>query len=117
MQDISVLKEKFEKIYAKRCFGNEDISQCPLGDKCECKKAAEIKAYMYSIIGSLYYKYSIWDFNGYSGEYDQIVEKDNLSQDYNIYVFHGTDGDDSDNSGKEALTVSMPFLSFEICSG
>ena len=27
---------------------------------------------------------------------NEIVEKENLEQDYNIYVFHGTDGDDWD---------------------
>jgi uncharacterized protein len=34
---------------------------------------------------------------------NDIVEKENLAQDYNIYVFHGTDGDDWDTEGKEAL--------------
>jgi len=32
-----------------------------------------------------------------------IVESDNLSRDYNIYVFHGTDGDDWDSDGKETI--------------
>ncbi len=34
---------------------------------------------------------------------NDIVEKENLARDYNIYVFHGTDGDDWDTDGKEAL--------------
>ena len=34
---------------------------------------------------------------------NEIVEKENLVQDYNIYVFHGTDGDDWDTDGKEAI--------------
>ena len=34
---------------------------------------------------------------------NEIVEKENLAKDYNIYVFHGTDGDDWDTEGKEAL--------------
>lgn len=34
---------------------------------------------------------------------NEIVEKENLERDYNIYVFHGTDGDDWDSNG--VLTV------------
>ncbi|WP_373500453.1 DUF444 family protein [Desulfococcus sp.] len=34
---------------------------------------------------------------------NEIVEKENLEKDYNIYVFHGTDGDDWDADGKETL--------------
>jgi uncharacterized protein len=34
---------------------------------------------------------------------NDIVENENLARDYNIYVFHGTDGDDWDTEGREAL--------------
>jgi uncharacterized sporulation protein YeaH/YhbH (DUF444 family) len=34
---------------------------------------------------------------------NEIVEKENLVQDYNIYIFHGTDGDDWDTDGKESI--------------
>jgi len=34
---------------------------------------------------------------------NEIVAKENLARDYNIYVFHGTDGDDWDSEGKEML--------------
>jgi hypothetical protein len=34
---------------------------------------------------------------------NEIVENENLAQDYNIYVFHGTDGDDWDTEGKETM--------------
>ena len=34
---------------------------------------------------------------------NEIVETGNLAQDYNIYVFHGTDGDDWDIDGSETL--------------
>ena len=34
---------------------------------------------------------------------NEIVAKESLAQDYNIYVFHGTDGDDWDSEGKESL--------------
>jgi len=34
---------------------------------------------------------------------NEIVAKESLARDYNIYVFHGTDGDDWDSEGKESL--------------
>jgi hypothetical protein len=34
---------------------------------------------------------------------NEIVEQENLIRDYNIYVFHGTDGDDWDTDGKETI--------------
>lgn len=34
---------------------------------------------------------------------NQIIEKENLYRDYNIYVFHGTDGDDWDANGTETI--------------
>jgi len=34
---------------------------------------------------------------------NEMVEKENLARDYNIYVFHGTDGDDWDTEGKETI--------------
>ncbi len=43
---------------------------------------------------------------------NEIVEKENLIQDYNIYIFHGTDGDDWDTSGKEALPELKKMLAY-----
>ena len=34
---------------------------------------------------------------------NKIVETENLVRDYNIYIFHGTDGDDWDTTGKETI--------------
>jgi uncharacterized sporulation protein YeaH/YhbH (DUF444 family) len=34
---------------------------------------------------------------------NEIVEKESLDNDYNIYVFHGTDGDDWDTEGRESI--------------
>ncbi len=34
---------------------------------------------------------------------NEIVEKEGLAKDYNIYVFHGTDGDDWDTNGRETI--------------
>lgn len=41
-----------------------------------------------------------------------IVEKENLVQDYNIYVFHGTDGDDWDTDGTEAIPELIKMLTY-----
>jgi uncharacterized sporulation protein YeaH/YhbH (DUF444 family) len=41
---------------------------------------------------------------------NKIVKKENLIQDYNIYVFHGTDGDDWDTDGKAAIPELKKML-------
>ena len=43
---------------------------------------------------------------------NQIVEKENLVQDYNIYIFHGTDGDDWDTDGKESIPELKKMLTY-----
>ena len=43
---------------------------------------------------------------------NEIVDKENLSRDYNIYVFHGTDGDDWDTEGKEAIPELKKMLGY-----
>ena len=43
---------------------------------------------------------------------NKIVEEENLVRDYNIYVFHGTDGDDWDTEGKETLPELGKMLSY-----
>ncbi len=43
---------------------------------------------------------------------NRIVEKGELQRDYNIYVFHGTDGDDWDTTGKEALPELKRMLTY-----
>jgi uncharacterized sporulation protein YeaH/YhbH (DUF444 family) len=43
---------------------------------------------------------------------NDIVEKENLIRDYNIYVFHGTDGDDWDTDGKESIPQLKKMLSY-----
>ncbi|MBA3028074.1 MAG: DUF444 family protein [Desulfobacteraceae bacterium] len=42
----------------------------------------------------------------------EIVEKENLINDYNIYIFHGTDGDDWDTTGSETLPEVKKILSY-----
>ena len=41
---------------------------------------------------------------------NKIVEKENLAQDYNIYVFHGTDGDDWDSEGEKSIPELKKML-------
>ena len=43
---------------------------------------------------------------------NEIVEKENLAQDYNIYIFHGTDGDDWDTDGKESIPELKKMLAY-----
>ncbi len=43
---------------------------------------------------------------------NEIVEKEGLARDYNIYVFHGTDGDDWDTEGKEAVAELEKMVNY-----
>jgi len=43
---------------------------------------------------------------------NEIVEKENLARDYNIYVFHGTDGEDWDSEGQEAIPEIEQMLGY-----
>jgi len=43
---------------------------------------------------------------------NRIVEEESLERDYNIYVFHGTDGDDWDTKGEKALPQLEKMLSY-----
>ncbi len=48
---------------------------------------------------------------------NEIVDKENLAEDYNIYVFHGTDGDDWDSSGKDAIPELEKMLKYTSRTG
>ena len=43
---------------------------------------------------------------------NEIVEQENLTSDYNIYIFHGTDGDDWDTEGKEAIPELKKMIAY-----
>lgn len=43
---------------------------------------------------------------------NQIVETEHLTADYNIYVFHGTDGDDWDEDGRQMIAETTKMLSY-----
>lgn len=43
---------------------------------------------------------------------NKIVQEEQLAKDYNIYVFHGTDGDDWDSNGEKAIAAIRKMLLF-----
>ena len=43
---------------------------------------------------------------------NHIVKEENLAADYNIYVFHGTDGDDWDTEGKKAIPALKAMMEY-----
>ena len=43
---------------------------------------------------------------------NEIVEAGNFARDYNIYVFHGTDGEDWDTDGRSTLTELRKILTY-----
>ncbi|GAB6907765.1 conserved hypothetical protein [Desulfosarcina cetonica] len=43
---------------------------------------------------------------------NRIVKEENLASDYNIYVFHGTDGDDWDTEGKRAIPALKEMFGY-----
>lgn len=43
---------------------------------------------------------------------NDLVEQENLARDYNIYVFHGTDGDDWDSEGDAAIPELKRMLTY-----
>ena len=43
---------------------------------------------------------------------NEIIEKESLAKDYNIYVFHGTDGDDWDTYGQETIPQINRLLNY-----
>ena len=62
-----------------------------------------------------YYSYKVAGGTRVASAYklvNEIVEKESLARDYNIYVFHGTDGDDWDTDGKDALKELSEMLEY-----
>lgn len=43
---------------------------------------------------------------------NRVVKQENLAADYNIYVFHGTDGDDWDTEGKKAIPALKEMMEY-----
>jgi len=74
MKDIIHIKEKLEAFLAKKCCGLNSISECKKGDKCTCKIAAEMQAYLQAIIPDPYYKFTIHDFDGLSLDNSLLID-------------------------------------------
>ncbi len=43
---------------------------------------------------------------------NKIIEEESLARDYNIYIFHGTDGDDWDSKGEETIPELKKMLTY-----
>lgn len=62
-----------------------------------------------------YYNLSVAGGTQVSSAYqlvNKIVEEENLARDNNIYVFHGTDGDDWDTKGEKAIPELRKMLAY-----
>ncbi len=65
-----------------------------------------------------FYKYYSYKVAGGTKVYtafklvNDIVEQESLARDYNIYVFHGTDGDDWDRDGKQTIAEIEKMLTY-----
>ncbi len=43
---------------------------------------------------------------------NEIVNQEQLAKDYNIYIFHGTDGDDWDSTGKRTIDAMCQMMTY-----
>ena len=62
-----------------------------------------------------YYKYQVAGGTKIHPAFEMvndIIEKEQLAKDYNIYVFYGTDGDDWENTGKNMLIALNKMLNY-----
>lgn len=62
-----------------------------------------------------YYKYQVAGGTNVAPAFDlinQIVAKEQLAKDYNIYVFYGTDGDDWDTTGEKLIPAVKQMLTY-----
>lgn len=78
MRDITKLKRNIENILCKKYCNIDSIDLCKDTSKCSCSIAAEIRAYLQSIIPSPYFKYSIKDFRGYNDLGEKIISNECL---------------------------------------
>ena len=74
MKDIGNIKNELENYYASKYCKVNSISQCPNGDNCTCKIAAETQAYFRRIIPDPYHKFTINDFDGLSLDNDLLID-------------------------------------------
>ena len=73
MKDITKLKNELEVKFAKKFCNVDNILNCPSGQKCTCKIAAEIRAYMLSAIPEAYIDLTLKNFDGRTAENKEKV--------------------------------------------
>ena len=75
MKNITNIRKKYEKIFAEKYCNIDDISLCKK-QICTCSKAAEVYAYIESVIPEEFHKCTINDFNGKNKNNERILDID-----------------------------------------
>tara|TARA_Y100000310_G_C20691493_1_gene822566 strand:+ start:2347 stop:3144 length:798 start_codon:yes stop_codon:yes gene_type:complete len=78
MRDITKNKERYCRYYAERCEhlqGKDNIVLCPLKGRCTCRLAAEIQAYLHTILPQGYQQFTIFNFDGRRGKEELLEAK------------------------------------------
>lgn len=86
-------------------YANQVVSRFILHDT-EAKEVPDFYTYYNSKVAGGTQVFSAYEM------VNRIVKAENLAADYNIYVFHGTDGDDWDTQGKKALPALKEMLDY-----
>ncbi len=74
MKDITKIRKRLEKELAKKHCHVSSIEECPREGQCTCKVAAEVQAYIESVIPEGFRKMSFDDFNGVDKEGNVLLE-------------------------------------------
>ena len=72
MKNITALKERYEKLYANKFCSVGNISCCP-HTECTCRIAAEIRAFIDSVLPDGFARFSIKDFTGRSAHQEELL--------------------------------------------
>lgn len=86
-------------------YNNQVESRFILHDT-EAKEVADFYTYYKSTVAGGTNVYPAFEL------VDNIVTKENLAKDYNIYIFHGTDGDDWEQNGEKTLSIIQKMLTY-----
>ncbi len=86
-------------------YANQVESRFILHDT-EAKEVKDFYTYYNSKVAGGTQVYSAYEM------VNRIVKEENLSAEYNIYVFHGTDGDDWDSQGKKAIPALKEMMNY-----
>jgi hypothetical protein len=86
-------------------YQNNVMSRFILHDT-EAKEVADFYTYYQSTVAGGTNVYPAFEL------VDKIITEENLAKDYNIYIFHGTDGDDWDNSGEKVISLTRKMLGY-----